>query len=442
MTAIGGGHLFRNDGKGHFEDVTEAVNAQGPNGWLTGAAFLDIENDGDLDLFIAQLHHLVARDRQGAGIPAHRARAGPTARRRRSAARSARCCATTAATFVDISESAGIQVRTPDLKVPLGKSLGVAPYDVDGDGLVDIAVANDTVQNFFFHNKGGGKFEEMAIMCGRRVRPVGLAARRHGHRLGPVHERRAARPGRRQLRQRDDGALRLRPADVDGVLRPGQPLRPGRPDAAAAQVRPVLLRLRPRRPPRPALGQRPPRARDLQGAGQRTLRAAGAALLELGQTRAIALRAGQARQGRPRPVPARSSAAAAPTPTSTATATSTSSSPSTTARPASSATTAATRTTGSASSSPATARPPTATPSAPRSSSRPARSVCRRQLFPSKSYLSSVELPLTFGLGQIDHVDEVTITWPSGKVTQPGLKADRVLASGGSAKPLMRSIPP
>ena len=48
----------------------------------------------------------------------------------------------------------------------MGKSLGVAPYDVDGDGLVDIAVANDTVQNFLFHNKGQGKFEEIAIISG------------------------------------------------------------------------------------------------------------------------------------------------------------------------------------------------------------------------------------------------------------------------------------
>src|SRR5207248_11767460 len=68
--------------------------------------------------------------------------------------------------FTDISEESGIQVRTPDLKVPVGKSLGVAPYDVDGDGLVDIAVANDTVQNFFFHNKGGGQFEEIAMVSG------------------------------------------------------------------------------------------------------------------------------------------------------------------------------------------------------------------------------------------------------------------------------------
>ena len=52
VTSIGRGYLFRNDGKGHFDDVTVAANAKGPNGWLTGAAFLDIDNDGDLDLFI------------------------------------------------------------------------------------------------------------------------------------------------------------------------------------------------------------------------------------------------------------------------------------------------------------------------------------------------------------------------------------------------------
>ena len=101
--------------------------------------------------------------------------------------------------------------------------------------------------------------------------------------------------------------------------------------------------------------------------------------------------------------------------------------PSTAARPASSATTAATRTTGSAWPSRATARPRTATPSAPRSRSRPGDQVCRRQLFPAKGYLSSVELPLTFGLGKAEKVDALTITWPSGKVTTlKDLKADRL----------------
>jgi hypothetical protein len=67
---------------------------------------------------------------------------------------------------VDISEASGIQVRTPDHKVPVAKALGVAPYDIDGDGLVDIAVANDTVTNFLFHNLGKGRFEEIGMTSG------------------------------------------------------------------------------------------------------------------------------------------------------------------------------------------------------------------------------------------------------------------------------------
>ncbi len=165
VTAIGRGYLFRNDGKGHFEDVAEQVGARGPHGWLTGAAFLDIDNDGDLDLFICnyitwtpEIDKVQGFQLTGIG----RAYGPPTSF-------SGSFCAllrNDGGHFTDISEHAGIQVATPDLKVPVGKSLGVAPYDVDGDGLVDIAVANDTVQNFLFHNKGHGKFEEIAIVSG------------------------------------------------------------------------------------------------------------------------------------------------------------------------------------------------------------------------------------------------------------------------------------
>jgi hypothetical protein len=77
--------------------------------------------------------------------------------------------------FADVSEEAGIRVCTPDLKAPMAKSLGVAPFDVDGDGLVDLAVANDTVTNFFFHNLGNGKFEEEGITSGIAVDQSGSA---------------------------------------------------------------------------------------------------------------------------------------------------------------------------------------------------------------------------------------------------------------------------
>ncbi len=53
--------------------------------------------------------------------------------------------------------------------------------------------------------------------------------------------------------------------------------------------------------------------------------------------------------------------------------------------------------------------------------------TCRRQLFPVKGYLSSIECPLIFGLGNAQKVDELTITWPSGKVTTlKDLKANQV----------------
>ena len=98
VTALGGGHLFRNDGKGHFDDVTAGANARGPNGWLTGAAFFDMENDGDLDLFVCQLRR-PGRPRSTRPRASSSTGTGPgaTARRPRSTARSAPCCATTAA---------------------------------------------------------------------------------------------------------------------------------------------------------------------------------------------------------------------------------------------------------------------------------------------------------------------------------------------------------
>ncbi len=173
VTSIGRGYLFRNDGKGHFDDVTTAASAKGPNGWLSGAAFLDIDNDGDLDLFIGNyitwtplIDKVQGFQLTGLG----RAYGPPTSF-------NGSFCALLRnddGVFTDISEPAGIQVRTPDLKVPVGKSLGVAPYDVDGDGLVDIAVANDTVQNFFFHNKGHGQFEEISIRSGVAFDQSGL----------------------------------------------------------------------------------------------------------------------------------------------------------------------------------------------------------------------------------------------------------------------------
>lgn len=167
VSGVGGGVLFRNDGKGKFEDVTKAANARGSDGWQTSVAFLDIENDGDLDLFICcyvtwSREYDLGQDFQLQGTGGDRAYGPPRA----FPGSLCTLLRNDQGVFKDISEEAGITVRHPDTKTPVGKSLGVAPFDLDGDGLVDIAVANDTVQNFVFHNKGGGKFEEIGITSG------------------------------------------------------------------------------------------------------------------------------------------------------------------------------------------------------------------------------------------------------------------------------------
>ncbi|HEV3122420.1 MAG TPA: CRTAC1 family protein [Isosphaeraceae bacterium] len=167
ITALGGGYLFRNDGQGHFDDVTEQMHARGGDAWQTSAAFFDMDHDGDLDLFICNYltwtaDYDRAQNFQLAGTGKGRAYGAPTAFRGTFNI----LLRNNGDVFTDVSADAGIRVQSPELKDPVGKSLGVAPFDVDGDGLVDLVVANDTVQNFLFHNVGQGQFVEIGIPSG------------------------------------------------------------------------------------------------------------------------------------------------------------------------------------------------------------------------------------------------------------------------------------
>ncbi len=165
VTGLGGNTLFRNDGMGHFDDATAEADARGGDGWATSAAFFDLENDGDLDLFLCcYVAWSAAIDRGITGQLVGKGRAYD----RPGDYKGANCVLlrNDAGKFVDISEEAGIQVKSPDRRAPVAKALGVAPFDVDGDGRVDLAVANDTVVNFFFHNLGGGRFEEIGLTTG------------------------------------------------------------------------------------------------------------------------------------------------------------------------------------------------------------------------------------------------------------------------------------
>jgi hypothetical protein len=166
ITAVGENKLFHNEGGGKFTDVTAQAGVGGSaTEWSSSAAFLDFDNDGDLDLFVGNYvrwsreidfevgYKLVGIGR-AYGQPMNFEGTFPYLYRNDGAG------------FADVTEAAGLQVRNPNTKVALAKSLGVAPVDLDSDGWIDLVVANDTVQNLVFHNQRNGVFKEIGAVSG------------------------------------------------------------------------------------------------------------------------------------------------------------------------------------------------------------------------------------------------------------------------------------
>lgn len=174
ITGVGGCHLFHNEGNGKFRDVTAEAGVGGlSDDWSTGAAFIDYDNDGKLDLFVCNyvkwsksidigVHYTLDGTHRAYGPPNNFQ--GTFCRLYHNDG---------SGHFTDVSAKAGIQVRNKDTGVPVAKSLSVAPVDLDGDGFIDLIVANDTVQNFVFHNKRDGTFEEIGTSSGVAFDPYG-----------------------------------------------------------------------------------------------------------------------------------------------------------------------------------------------------------------------------------------------------------------------------
>jgi len=167
ITGVGGNRLFRNLGGGKFQDVTAAAGVGGdPAGWSSAAAFLDYDRDGDLDLYVANYVRW-SRDidfevgfkldgvNRAYGPPMNFQGAFPQLYRNEGNGK-----------FTDVSAAAGVQVKNPATGVPAAKSLGLAPVDVNDDGWMDLVVANDTVQNHVFTNRHDGTFAEVGALAG------------------------------------------------------------------------------------------------------------------------------------------------------------------------------------------------------------------------------------------------------------------------------------
>ncbi|MEJ2084892.1 MAG: CRTAC1 family protein [Acidobacteriota bacterium] len=172
--AVGSNRLFRNLGD-RFEDVTEFSGVAGDaDTWSTSAAFFDYDNDGDLDLFVCnyvrwsreidfEIDYRLTGVGRAYGPPTNYEGTFSYLYRNEGDGR-----------FVDVSAESGIQVQNPATGVAVGKALALLPIDVDLDGWIDLFVSNDTVQNFMFHNRGG-VFEEAGSLWGLAFDSAGAA---------------------------------------------------------------------------------------------------------------------------------------------------------------------------------------------------------------------------------------------------------------------------
>jgi hypothetical protein len=180
VTCLGPNHLLKNNGNGSFTDVTQKAGVGDPR-WSAGAAFVDYDNDGKVDLFVSNyvdfdVNNLPefgkGRTCQFKGIPVQ---CGP---RGLKGAGDTLYHNDGDGTFTDVSRKAG--VSDPDGYY----GLGVIASDFDGDGRVDIYVANDSTPNFLYHNNGDGTFKDIGFSSGTAVNENGSEQGSMGVTLG------------------------------------------------------------------------------------------------------------------------------------------------------------------------------------------------------------------------------------------------------------------
>jgi hypothetical protein len=176
ISALGPNRLFRNAAGKQFVDVTAEAGVAGAEAaWSTACGWFDYDNDRDLDLFVgnylvwskdndlAQNFQLIGGGR-AYGRPQQFEGTMPYLYRNNGDGR-----------FTDVSRDAGINITNADTGVAVAKALGLAFADFDGDGWLDVVVANDTVRNFLFHNQQNGTFKEVGQLAGVAYDVNGLA---------------------------------------------------------------------------------------------------------------------------------------------------------------------------------------------------------------------------------------------------------------------------
>jgi hypothetical protein len=152
VTGYGRAILYRNKGDGTFEDVTAKAGIK-VDGWSISSAWLDYDRDGCVDLFVGRYVKFDPKYRNyypADNYPGPLDYAADTNRLYHNNCNG---------TFTDVTDKSGIGAYK-------GRTMGVTAADFDGDGYPDIYVANDKTENFLFHNKHDGTFEEIASDLG------------------------------------------------------------------------------------------------------------------------------------------------------------------------------------------------------------------------------------------------------------------------------------
>jgi hypothetical protein len=162
LGSLGGNRLFHNE-HGRFRDVT-ASSRTGDSGWGTSAAFFDYDGDGRLDLFLCRyVDWSPAKDIFCALDGTHKSYCTPE----RYDGTSSRLFHNDGnGRFSDATAKAGVGTTN-------AKALGVAPFDFNGDGKIDFVVTNDTAPNNLYKNNGNGTFTDVGVEAGVAVNESG-----------------------------------------------------------------------------------------------------------------------------------------------------------------------------------------------------------------------------------------------------------------------------
>ena len=168
VTNYGDNVLYHNEGNGRFTDVTARAGvAMSRHPLKASAAFLDFDNDGYLDLFVTHYFQWTLAENKddwcGRRQPGHRIYCDPDVFKPLP---NVLLHNDRDGTFTDVSEKVGLNRH-------LGKGMGVAVADFDGDGRMDVFVTNDRMPHFLYRNGADGRFSEVAFEAGVAANETG-----------------------------------------------------------------------------------------------------------------------------------------------------------------------------------------------------------------------------------------------------------------------------